>query len=82
MSAAITDQTVARWYQYSLSEQEAKALVGAVPGATEYGLVKVFGLLPEAAKHILRDAYAKERARTNAVVMTREQFFSMKEGRK
>jgi hypothetical protein len=63
MSTAITDQAIARWYQYLISEQEAKALVGAVHGATEYGLVKVFGLLPEAAKQILRDAYAKERAR-------------------
>lgn len=59
MSTAIKDAVIARWHLYDLSEKEAKALVGHIPFATEYGCVRAFALLPEAAKQILRDAYAE-----------------------
>lgn len=53
---------VAAWFQYSLSEKDARKLVGNVPGAVKYGLVIAWHRLPETAKELLRKAYREQEA--------------------
>ena len=53
------DTKVVQWYGCGLTEKEAQALIGHIPGAKAYNLVKHWSLLPEPAKQVLREAYAK-----------------------
>lgn len=53
----MSETAVAQWYQAGLTEKEAKELIGHVPGAVAYGVVKSYSILPERAKDILRTVY-------------------------
>lgn len=57
MDRDMSETAVAQWYQSSLTEKEAKELIGHVPGALTYGVVKNYNVLPERAKDILRTVY-------------------------
>ena len=59
----MNEQKIMTWYSYSLTERNRKEIVGKVPRALEYGLTRVWGLLPEQAKQLVRDAYAAEVAK-------------------
>ena len=60
-----SDQSVAQWYDAALSNEDARELLRHVAGCTEYGSLKSWQRLPEAAKQVLRDNYQRLLNQTN-----------------
>jgi len=58
----MTDQEreIAIWYTSALTTREAIAMVGHIIGSLSYGTPKTYGMLPEEAKQIVREAYATQ----------------------
>ena len=45
--------TASEFYSYTLSEKERRQLVGHIKGSLEYGVTKVYSLLPQQAQQLV-----------------------------
>jgi hypothetical protein len=49
----------AEWYQHYTTEQERKAIIGKMAGATEYGLTRSWNCLSEHIRMAVRREYRR-----------------------